>query len=129
MEQSDRTTILVTDDSATIRRLVGGLLKMRRYDIVEAADGVEALTRLREQPCQLAILDVQMPRMDGFQVIRSIRQTPGLAELLVLVLTTDESAGQTALATGANGFMLKPFQPQELLRVVAQLLGSKPAGE
>jgi two-component system chemotaxis response regulator CheY len=125
MEQSDATTILVADDSPTIRRLLGGLLKLRHYEIVEATDGEEALTRLGERPCRLAILDVQMPRMDGFQVVRSIRQIPGLADLAVLVLTTDPSAGEIALEAGANGFMLKPFQPQELLQVVARLLAGE----
>jgi two-component system chemotaxis response regulator CheY len=115
--------ILVADDSATIRRLVAGILRLRRYEIVEAADGQEALTRLMEAPpCQVAILDVNMPHLDGFQVARSIRQTPELADLAVVVLTTEPSAGETALAAGADRFMLKPFQPQELLRVVAELL-------
>ncbi len=119
-------TILIIDDSATVRTQVGGVLAGAGYGTAEAADGVDALARIEELGgVALAICDVNMPRSDGFDFLEKLRAHPDHAAVPVLMLTTEgqpESVAR-AKALGAKGWMVKPFKPTLLLSAVKKLAG------
>src|SRR5262245_9686880 len=117
-------TILVVDDEPTILELVRYTLEDERITVIEAADGMEALERARTTRPDLIFLDVQMPRLDGFEVCRRLREDPTLADVRVVMLT---AAGQEAdrargFAAGANDYLTKPFSPLALFTLVRSLL-------
>ena len=117
-------TVLVVDDEPTILELVRYTLEDDRIAVIEASDGVEALERARAVRPDLIFLDVQMPRLDGFEVCRRLREDPTLAGVRVVMLT---AAGQEVdrargLAAGANDYLTKPFSPLALFTLVRSLL-------
>lgn len=118
------TRILIVDDSVSMRRMVGSALRSAGFDVVEAANGPEALTVLDRHQVDLIITDVNMPDMDGISLVRAIRNRPATKSTPVLILTTEsgvemKQAGRTA---GATGWIIKPFSPQQLVQVVAKVL-------
>ncbi|WP_422661102.1 response regulator [Paenibacillus sp. EC2-1] len=123
-------TVLVVDDDAEIRDVIHVYLRNEGYHVIEAADGLEALTIVQSTSVQLIILDVMMPRMDGIKAclkIREVSNTP----IIMLSAKQEDIDKITGLTTGADDYMIKPFNPLELLaRVRAQmrrqsLLGTK----
>ena len=118
-------TILLADDEARIRRLVIDFLKRDGHTILEAADGNEALTLLRTHPeIELAILDVMMPRADGFSVLQSIRAGERTRRLPVMMLTAraEEFDQLHGLQGGADDYVTKPFSPLVLCARAKNLL-------
>lgn len=118
-------SILTVDDSASMRQLVGFTLKSAGYDVVEAADGQEALSVARTRGVQLVLTDVNMPNMDGISLTRELRALPTYKFTPILLLTT-ESAPEKKLqgkAAGATGWLVKPFNPEQLLATVKKVLG------
>jgi twitching motility two-component system response regulator PilH len=117
-------TILVVDDSPTDLRLIALALRRRGYRILTAADGEEALEKaVREQP-RLVVLDVVLPRKNGFQVCRELKMTPATSSIRVLLLSSknQESDRFWGLKQGADAYVTKPFDDEELLADVAMLL-------
>jgi len=116
--------VLVADDNAAGRELVRTVLETCGYEIAEAADGLEALRAARELRPDLIILDLNMPRMDGFGVIRELRRDPEFAAIPVLALTANTMQGdrQHALAAGFTDYMSKPIGPRQLRIEVERLL-------
>jgi len=117
-------TILAVDDSTTMRQMVSFSLRQAGYDVVEAVDGFDALAKLRSMRVDLMITDLHMPRLDGIELIRRVRSEPGHRFTPILMLTTETQAakkveGQQA---GATGWIVKPFEPQQLLKVVKRVL-------
>lgn len=103
---------LVVDDVSTMRRIVIGLLKEAGYrDVAEAEDGESALERLRAERFDFVITDLHMPRMDGMQLLETLKQDPELAAIPVLILTADARKEDILQAArlGAAGFVVKPF--------------------
>ncbi len=126
MEASDGKLILVADDDADVRELVVFRLVDAGYEVITAADGEEAVALARERHPDLCLIDVMMPKLDGFEVTEQVRATPELAQTKVLLLTASihESAVQRGLAVGADDYIGKPFAAQELLdRCAAALDG------
>lgn len=120
--------ILVVDDNKIMRRLVGTLLaKEKRYEVVEANDGVEALEKLSENSIDLIILDVMMPRMDGYEVCQKLRESTEYANLPVLMLTSldDKDDVLKAFSVGVDDFISKPVDNTILSAKVAALLRRK----
>jgi two-component system, cell cycle response regulator DivK len=117
--------ILVVDDNPISRELVREVLDAPDRVIVEAAHGQEALDRIAEQTPDLVLLDIQMPMLDGFSVIRRIRQDPRLAPVRVLALTAFAMKGdrQKALAAGFDDYVTKPIDCTALRKQVEQILG------
>ncbi|HDQ41750.1 MAG TPA: response regulator [Desulfonatronum sp.] len=109
-------SVLIVDDSKTVRRYLESFLR-GRYLLMLAADGMEAVRCLREQGSEICLLDMNMPRMDGLEVIRHVRNTLRDNDLYILVLTADDSSEQktTALNAGANDYLIKPVEEAELL--------------
>jgi len=112
-EIQDRERILVVDDEASIRRILETRLKMVGYEVITAADGEEALEAYQKHNPDLVILDVMMPKMDGYGVTREIRKT---SETPIIILTAlgDVSERITGLELGADDYVIKPFSPKEL---------------
>lgn len=118
--------ILAVDDSSSVRRMVEFALKSRGYTVVTAEDGVQALEALERDQFDLVVLDINMPRMDGLSLLKTVRDRPEWSkdELLILMLTTEgqDVDRDRALALEATDYMVKPFKPSELLDRVAELL-------
>jgi two-component system chemotaxis response regulator CheY len=118
--------ILVVDDSPTMRRMViAALRSVPNLDFVEAGSGLEALERLALAPVDLMILDLNMPDMHGFEVLRFVRHHQRFQSTPVIVLTTrsDEDSQTTALSAGASRYRTKPFLPSTLAADAQALLG------
>lgn len=113
-------TILVADDSPLSRELVREALEEAGYRVVEAADGVEALAKALEEPPDLALLDIQMPVLDGYATIRAMRQDQRLAGLPVLAVTAFAMRGdrEKALEAGFDGYITKPVRIEALRSAV-----------
>ncbi len=119
-------TILVVDDSPSVRNLVAFALKARGHAVVAVTDGVEGLEALQRAPFDLVVLDINMPRLDGVSLLQLLRARTEWAKLPVLMLTTEglESERDRALALGATDYMIKPFKPTELLDRVSLLIAT-----
>ncbi len=118
-------SILAVDDSASMRQMVSFTLKGAGYDVIEAADGVEALNIARDKSVNLVITDVNMPNMDGITLIRELRNLPAYKFTPLLMLTTESGAEkkQQGKAAGATGWIVKPFNPDQLLGTIKKVLG------
>lgn len=118
------SVILSVDDSASMRQMVRFTLQGAGYQVVQAADGVEALEYAKANPAHLVITDVNMPRMDGITLVRELRELPHYKGIPMLVLTTE--SGQDVKArgkqAGATGWIVKPFNPEQLLATVSRVL-------
>ena len=117
-------TVLVVDDEPTIRTLVNAILEGSGVRTLEAADGPEALEMARRHQPDLVLLDVVMPRMDGFTVCQRIKAEKSMARAPVLLLTAlvQESDHQRARSVGADGIVQKPFSPAVLRATVETML-------
>ena len=116
--------ILTVDDSISVRQVVSFALKDAGYDTVEATDGRDALGKLTAG-VQLVITDLNMPNMDGLELIKRIRAGTTNKYVPIIVLTTESQPAkkQEAKAAGATGWIVKPFRPEQLLSVVQKVLG------
>jgi two-component system, chemotaxis family, chemotaxis protein CheY len=118
----DTATILVCDDDPSLRELVRAVLGPR-YRFIEAADGTEALVAARELDPDLIVLDVMLPGLSGIEVLETIRNDESLKDMLVVVITAWSHAELDARVAGADRFVSKPFDPDELSGAVEELLG------
>lgn len=119
------TTILIIDDSPSIRQMVAFTLKTEGYTVIEAADGVEGLAKAKAHAIDLVLTDQNMPNMDGITFVKALRGLPKFVATPILMLTTvhsDEIKTQGKEA-GANGWLVKPFDPHQLLEVVKKFMG------
>lgn len=112
-EEGTRHKILVADDEASIRRILETRLKMVGYDVVTAEDGEEAVEVFNKTNPDLVVLDVMMPKMDGYGVTREIRRTSDVP-IIILTALGDVSERITGLELGADDYVIKPFSPKEL---------------
>lgn len=119
-------TILTVDDASTMRKLIVFTLGGAGHKVLEAADGVAALATLKQTPLDLIISDLNMPRMNGLELTRKIRELPQCSKTPILIVTTESEANVKAQArqAGATGWIVKPFEPAQLLAVVQRVLGS-----
>jgi len=118
------SSILIADDEPHILRALGFILENEGYQLHYAMDGEEALALAREHHPQLAILDIMMPALDGFQVCRRIKEDRDLQDMAVIFLTAkgQDSDYKQALALGARQYLTKPFSPSEVVQVVRSLV-------
>jgi two-component system chemotaxis response regulator CheY len=116
--------ILAVDDSVTMRHLVTLSLRQAGYEVVEATDGLEALAKLEATRFDLVITDLHMPGLDGTGLIRRVRALSSYRFTPILMLTTESDASRKAegQAAGATGWIVKPFQPEQLLKVIKRVL-------
>lgn len=116
--------IMVVDDSASLRQVVSIALKGGGYDVIEACDGKDALSKLTGQKIHLIISDVNMPNMDGITFVKEAKQKAEYKFTPVIMLTTEagESMKQQGQAAGAKAWVVKPFQPAQMLTAVSKLV-------
>ncbi|GAB4218444.1 MAG: response regulator [Rhodoferax sp.] len=115
--------IMIVDDSASMRRVVAIALKGAGYDVLEAADGKDALSKLTGQKVHMIISDVNMPVMDGIAFLRAVKQMPAYKFTPVIMLTTEsaEEKRREGQSAGARAWVVKPFQPEQLVNAVQRL--------
>lgn len=125
MAKTQRPSILIVDDSPTIRKMVKATLTPLRLEFDEAGNGLEAIERLAVSHFDAMVLDMNMPDMHGLEVIRYTRSYEQYQALPILVLTTrsEPEVRAEALAAGANLYRTKPFEPEALRQDVRTLLG------
>jgi two-component system chemotaxis response regulator CheY len=121
----ERQRILIVEDSPTMRQLlVFALRRLRQVEIVEAQDGMDGLRKIAAEHFDLALIDINMPVMDGLKLIRLIRSEEALRDVPIVVITTEGASEdrERALALGANEYLTKPVQSHRVLEVVQDLL-------
>jgi len=116
--------IMTADDSLTIRDIVSYTLTAEGYTVVQAKDGVEALKMITAKPIDMLITDLNMPGMDGIELIKKARAIPAYKFIPIVMLTTESTDGkkQAGKAAGATAWIVKPFKPEELVGVVKKVL-------
>jgi len=118
-------SILAVDDSASMRKMVTFTLKSAGYDVEEAVDGVDALTKAQARQFDCIITDVNMPNKDGITLIKDLRLLTSYKFIPMLTLTTESGMEkkQEGKAAGATGWIVKPFDPDQLLKTLKKVLG------
>ena len=116
-------TIMIVDDSASMRMVVGIALKGAGYEVLEGRDGNDALAKLTGQKVHLIISDVNMPGMDGISFVKAVKLLPAYKFTPIIMLTTEseESKKREGQAAGARAWVVKPFQPEQLINAVQRL--------
>lgn len=116
--------VLIVDDSASMRQLVSFALKDAGYEVIEASNGKDAISKLGSAKVEMVITDLNMPEMDGISFIKRMRSTPGCKFTPVLMLTTEsqESKKQEGKQAGASGWLVKPFTPEQLVETVRKFV-------
>jgi chemosensory pili system protein ChpA (sensor histidine kinase/response regulator) len=119
-------TVMVVDDSLTVRKIVGRLMSREGYQVIQAKDGVDALEKLADAVPDVMLLDIEMPRMDGFELARHVRADTRLKDMPIIMITsrTAEKHRNYAAEIGVNHYLGKPYQEDELLRLVAGFIPS-----
>lgn len=117
-------TILIVDDSASVRQVVGLALRGAGYDVIEGVDGKDALTKLDGRKVNLIISDVNMPNMDGISFVKEAKKLPSYKFTPIIMLTTEsqEAKKAEAQAAGAKAWVVKPFKPEQMLAAVSKLV-------
>ena len=120
-------TVMVVDDSLTVRKITGRLLAREGYQVVIAKDGVEALEQLIDVIPDVMLVDIEMPRLDGFDLTRNIRADDRLKGIPIIMITsrTADKHRNYAFEIGVNHFLGKPFQEEELLQLIAGYVKEK----
>jgi len=115
--------VMAVDDSATVRQVLQMTLAGAGYEVIEAVDGKDALSKLANTSIDMMVTDLNMPNMDGIDLIKNVRLSPGNRFMPIIMLTT-ESQPEKKLegkAAGASGWIVKPFKPEQLLAVVRMI--------
>src|SRR5947209_10867619 len=121
--------VLVVDDSPSVRRVVSNMLKQHGWEVQMARDGLEALDMISHETPAAVLLDIEMPRMDGYELIATVRAQQQYRMLPLVVLTSRAAAKhqQRAIQLGANSYVVKPYQDEELINTLNTLVYGAPA--
>lgn len=125
-------TVMIVDDSVTVRKVTSRLMERHGFEVETAKDGVDALNQLQDLRPDVVLLDIEMPRMDGFEVLRSVRRDESLKDLPIIMITsrTGEKHKQQAMELGVNEYLGKPFQEANLLATIEEVIsGTKQSSE
>lgn len=116
---------MTADDSASMRQLVGFTLRQAGYEVMEGADGADALSKMKASQVEMLITDLNMPNMDGIELIRQVRALPQYKYIPIIMLTTEseDQKKQAGRAAGASGWIVKPFKADQLVMVARKFLG------
>ena len=116
---------MTADDSASVRQMVSFTLKDAGYTVIEAVDGRDALEKLQTGNVNMLITDLNMPNIDGINLIKQVRSQQQHKFMPIIMLTTEsqDSKKQLGKAAGATGWIVKPFKPEQLISVVKKVLG------
>ena len=117
--------VLTVDDSTSMRQMIKFTLQNARFDVFEASDGVQACEWAKQnEPADVVLADINMPNMDGLTLLKELRKLSGYQKTPVLMLTTDSSRDRKQLGreTGATGWIVKPFNPDQLVQTIQKVL-------
>ncbi|MCB1777129.1 MAG: Hpt domain-containing protein, partial [Candidatus Competibacteraceae bacterium] len=125
--RQEKLNIMVIDDSITMRRVTSRILERHNIHAITAKDGLDAVAMLQTQVPDLAILDIEMPRMDGFEVVAHIRNQSALRHLPVIMVTSrgGEKHRERAMSLGVNDYLTKPYQEDQLMACIRNILGER----
>jgi two-component system chemotaxis response regulator CheY len=118
--------VMTVDDSASVRQMISFTLKSAGFEVIEAVDGKDALSKLVRTPVHMMITDLNMPNMDGIELIRNVRVLNSAQKFIPIIMLTTESQPQKkqeGKSAGATGWIVKPFKPEQLLAVMKKVLG------
>ena len=121
--------VMVVDDSITMRKVTGRVLERHNMEVLTAKDGVDAIEKMAERVPDLMLLDIEMPRMDGYELAQNMKSDPRLKDVPIIMITsrTGDKHRQRAFDIGVNRYLGKPYQEVELMRNVFEMLGLEPA--
>jgi chemosensory pili system protein ChpA (sensor histidine kinase/response regulator) len=121
---TDVKTVLIVDDSVTVRKVTSRLMERQGWVVVTAKDGLDAVEQLQDFYPDIVLLDIEMPKMDGFEVLRTVRRDERLKDLPIIMITsrTGEKHKQQALELGVNSYLGKPFQEAGLMSTIEEVL-------
>ncbi|RBW49209.1 Hpt domain-containing protein [Marinobacter sp. F3R11] len=121
------TVVMVVDDSVTVRKVTSRLLERNGMEVITAKDGLDAVAQLQDHKPDIMLLDIEMPRMDGFEVASFVRHDDTLRDMPICMITsrTGEKHRERALSIGVNEYLGKPFQETELLKTIERLTGKQ----
>ena len=127
VEAAPAKLVMVVDDSLTVRKITSRLLAREGYAIITAKDGVDALQMLQDATPDVMLLDIEMPRMDGFELTKTMRADAQLAAIPIIMITsrTADKHRDHAFSLGVNAYLGKPFQEEELLAKIAELVNNR----
>ena len=119
--------VMVVDDSLTVRRVTQRLLERHGYEVLQAKDGVDALRQLQEQRPDLMLVDIEMPRMDGFDLTRNVRGNAATRDIPIIMITsrTAEKHRRLAFDIGVNEYLGKPYQEDEVIALIRRYLAAR----
>ncbi|HRD64591.1 MAG TPA: Hpt domain-containing protein [Candidatus Competibacter sp.] len=125
--RQEKINIMVIDDSITMRKVTARILERHNIQVVTAKDGVDAVAMLQTQVPDLAILDIEMPRMDGFEVVAHVRNQQALRGMPIIMVTSrgGEKHRERALKLGVNDYLTKPYQEEQLMQSIRRILGER----
>ena len=125
MEHRRVPLVMVVDDSVTMRKVTGRVLERHNFEVLTAKDGVDALERMVERVPDLMLLDIEMPRMDGYELATAMKGDSRLRGVPIVMITsrTGDKHRQRAFEIGVERYLGKPYQEPELMRNVYELLG------
>ncbi|MCM2355239.1 MAG: response regulator, partial [Arenimonas sp.] len=120
--------VMVVDDSITMRKVTGRVLERHNFEVLTAKDGVDAIEKMAERVPDLMLLDIEMPRMDGYELAQNMKSDPRLKDVPIIMITsrTGDKHRQRAFDIGVNRYLGKPYQEVELMRNVFEMLGMEP---
>jgi chemosensory pili system protein ChpA (sensor histidine kinase/response regulator) len=123
----EKLSIMVIDDSITMRKVTARILERHNIRVITAKDGLDAVAMLQTQVPDLAILDIEMPRMDGFEVLTHVRNQAMLSHLPIIMVTSrgGDKHRDRAVKLGVNDYLTKPYQEEQLMRSIRQILGER----
>ncbi|HRP88271.1 MAG TPA: response regulator, partial [Gammaproteobacteria bacterium] len=126
-KEDDRTFVMVVDDSITVRRVTERLLERNGMRVITAKDGVDAVSQLQEHLPDIMLLDIEMPRMDGYEVASHVRNDPRLRHIPIVMITSrvGEKHRNRALEVGVDHYLGKPYQENDLLSAISSLVGER----
>jgi len=125
--RAERIRAMVIDDSITMRKVTSRFLERQNMSVTMAKDGLEAVTKLEEQTPDLIILDIEMPRMDGFELAAHIRNQPNLRHIPIIMVTSrgGEKHRERAAKLGVDEYLTKPYQENEMMNAIRRVLGER----
>ncbi|MBK8510359.1 MAG: Hpt domain-containing protein [Candidatus Competibacteraceae bacterium] len=123
----DKISVMVIDDSITMRKVTARILERHNIEVVTAKDGLDAVAMLQTQVPDLAILDIEMPRMDGFEVVAHVRNQPSLRAMPIIMVTSrsGDKHRERAMKLGATDYLTKPYQEEQLMQSIRRILGER----
>jgi chemosensory pili system protein ChpA (sensor histidine kinase/response regulator) len=127
VEEARIPTIMVVDDSLTVRKITSRLLEREGFQVVTAKDGVDALEQLVDMKPDVMLLDIEMPRMDGFDLARNVRADARLRDIPIIMITSRmaDKHRNYAMEIGVNHYLGKPYQEEQLLELIAGFIARK----